>query len=180
MKQPPCTCTTDRFLPQHAHDCPRQQPSDIGDFDGDYDGALAAERTLNFWASRYRTTKAQRDEALAKLAAVDDLTQRLAFLDDAGQAVMRSHEQMHRRHAEAPYIGCFFCRDKFVSTSELEAERAELRATADGLLPRLKDAEAEVERLCRALERIAETDWTEPPIDLPDEMARDALKEKRP
>lgn len=70
----------------------------------------------------------------AKLGAVDDFIAQLAFVDDAGQPVLKSHEQMHKHHADEPYIGCLFCRDEFVLRSRAEA------------------AEATVERLTTAIE----------------------------
>lgn len=75
-------------------------------------------------------TKAQLEERLAELqadlAAVDDFARRLAFVDDAGQPVLQSHEQMHKHHGEQPYIGCIFCRDKFGELAPLEEIAASL------------------------------------------------------
>lgn len=55
----------------------------------------------------------------AEVEALRDERDRLAFLDDAAQPVVASWEQAHKHHADEPYIGCVFCRDKFVAVAEV-------------------------------------------------------------
>lgn len=62
------------------------------------------------------TTQPARSETerlRAELEQLRDFKELLAFVDDAGTPVMKSHEEMHKHHADEPYIGCLFCRDRF-------------------------------------------------------------------
>ena len=56
---------------------------------------------------------------------------------------------------------------------EGRAKRSEMQVETWKVIT--KRAEAEAARLREALERIAAIDWTEPPVDMPDELARAAL-----
>lgn len=70
----------------------------------------------------------------AELEALRDEKDRLAFLDDAAQPVMASWEQAHKHHADEPYIGCVFCRDKFApveQTRDLIVERLRARGAEE-------------------------------------------------
>ena len=69
----------------------------------------------------------------AELEALRDVTQRL--LNFGGDdTVLMPWVDVHRRHADEPYIGCPFCRDQFVPAAErdrLRTENERLRAGAE-------------------------------------------------
>lgn len=58
-------------------------------------------------------------EERAELHALRDFRQTVAFVDDDGSAVIRPWIDAHKTHADEPYIGCPFCRDKFVRVDTL-------------------------------------------------------------
>jgi hypothetical protein len=71
------------------------------------------------------TTKPLTSNERAELELLRDTVKQLIVFD--GGAELLSHQQMHRHHKSEPYIGCVFCRDKFMLVSEHETEVAQLR-----------------------------------------------------
>lgn len=76
--------------------------------------------------ARLDAVEAERDAARAEVEALSDFKDLLAFVDDAGQPVMKSWEQAHRHHKDEPYIGCVFCRDQFVKQARAESAERQL------------------------------------------------------
>lgn len=79
--------------------------------------------------------EADNRELRAKVALVDDAIERVAFVDDAGQPVIQSHEQMHKHHGDRPYIGCIFCREAFGELEPLDDLVREFRQKIEQLGP---------------------------------------------
>lgn len=83
-----------------------------------------------------RESESLTERERAELRILRDWAKRALGFD--GWTELMTHEQMHRHHADEPYIGCVFCHDKFVPVSEheeLEAEfakrEAALKTTGD-------------------------------------------------
>lgn len=82
---------------------------------------MARDLTVVVVQLRERVKELRREVATWKARArlAEDKLGRLIVFD--GGAELRAAEQMHRLHAEEPYIGCVFCQDAFVPKARLDA-----------------------------------------------------------